>query len=230
MSLSHTTWNYTRLMLNVTLPIQAVIKTPRKRNTHRFCNLQAIGMLKKDGFRKEALMLQSHQDSLNQGAIWCDTGFKYISHYYNPHEGVGLWNGPDAPTECQSYFNRALELWRRGYREKSLFYLGAATHIMQDLCVPHHASGLVFSGHQYFEYWARKHYEEFALTSGGLYKLIHTAGDWVRENAIISSDYLPIVSQNPNVTAIEKTVEILLKRTQKTTAGFLQFFCKSILT
>ncbi|MDO7786368.1 zinc dependent phospholipase C family protein [Desulforamulus aquiferis] len=229
MTLSQATWNCTRLMLNVALPIKAVINPPRKRNTHRFCNLQAIGILKRDGLRKEALLLQSGVDSLNEGAIWCDTGFKYISHYYNPHVGAGLWNGPDAPTECQSYFNRAVEMWRRGYREQAIFYLGAATHIMQDLCVPHHASGLVFNGHQYFEYWARKHYEDFAINSCGIYKIINSASDWVRENAFFSSIYLPTVSENAQITSIEKTVEILLERAQRTTAGFLHLFCKSVL-
>lgn len=229
MSFTYTTWDCAKLMLTVALPFQAVINPTPERNTHRFCNSQAIGILKKDGFRKEALLYQSFLDSLNQGAVWCDKGFKYISHYYNPHEDIGLWHGPDAPTECRTYFNRAVDMWRRGYREKSIFYLGAATHIMQDLCVPHHASGLVFSGHQTFEGWARKHYEDFAVQSGGIYNIFKDAEGWVKGNALISSAYLPEVYETVKVSSIERTVEILLKRAQRTTAGFLHLFVQTVM-
>lgn len=227
MTLTHATWNCAKVMLALTMPFQVMIKPQRLRNTHHFCNRQAIHMLKRDGLQKEALMLQSHLEALNQGSSWSDRGFKYISHYYNHLVDTGLWHGPDAPTECQYYFDRAVKYWRRGNREKSLFYLGAATHILQDLCVPHHAGCMVFSGHSYFEDWARTHFEDFATNSAGIYDLGGNAGEWVRQNARVSYGYLPEVMED-HAPSVERVAGILLQRAQKTTAGFLHFFVQGV--
>ncbi|AEF93454.1 phospholipase C zinc-binding protein [Desulfotomaculum nigrificans CO-1-SRB] len=223
MSLTQTTWHCAKAMLTLTIPFQA-IKSSRPRNTHRFCNLQAINILKRDGFRQEALLYHSFRDALNRGAVWCDKGFKNISHYYNHQANSGLWHGPDAPTECQFYVNRAVKKWRQGRLSEAMFYLGAAVHIIQDLCVPHHASGLVFGGHKFFEDWAREHYEDFTVNHGGIYDLADSGADWVIENAAVSATYLPQVINGNNSTAIAGVVEILLQRAQKTTAGFLLYF------
>ncbi len=32
-----------------------------------------------------------------------------------------------------------------------MFYLGAALHLVQDMCVPHHSLGIIFDGHKEFE-------------------------------------------------------------------------------
>ncbi|SHE48224.1 zinc dependent phospholipase C family protein [Desulforamulus putei] len=227
MTLTQATWNCAKVMLALTSPLQVMIKTRRPRNTHHFCNRQAVQILRRDGLQSEALFFQSYLDVLNHGSSWSDRGFKNISHYYNYRENTGLWHGPDAPTECRYYFNRAIKHWRRGRREKAIFYLGAAGHILQDLCVPHHAGGLVFSGHKYFEDWARDHYEDFATSLGGLYDLGGCAGDWVKQNAMVAAGYLPEVMED-NAPAVEKVCGLLLQRAQRTTAGFLHFFIQRV--
>lgn len=227
MTLTQATWNCAKVMLALTLPFQVIIKPQRLRNTHHFCNRQAIHILKRDGLQSEALIFQSHLEALNRGSSWSDRGFKYISHYYDHRKDAGLWHGPDAPTECQFYFDRAVKYWRRGRQEKALFYLGAAGHIMQDLCVPHHAGGVAFKGHRYFEDWARAHYEDFATTCGGIYDLCGSAANWVKQNAIVSAHYLPEVIEE-NAPAVERVAGFLLQRAQKTTAGFLHFFMQNV--
>ncbi len=227
MTFTRATWNCAKVMLALTLPLQVVISSNRPRNTHHFCSRQALEILKRDGLRRQALVLQTHLDAMNQGSLWCDRGFKNISHYYDSLEDTGLWHGPDAPTECRHYFNRAIKKWRQGDYQKASFYLGAASHILQDLCVPHHARGQVFGGHQSFENRARDHYEDFAVHDEGIYDLSDCAGNWVKQNAAFSAVFLPQVKENNDLSVIDDIIDILLKRSQKTTAGFLHFFLRS---
>lgn len=222
MTLTQVTWNCAKVMLSLTRPFQAMVQTNRPRNTHHFCNSQAIAILRRDGLRSESFLMQSYLEALNQGSSWCDQGFKNISHYYNHQENTGLWHGPDAPTECQVYFDQSLKYWRKGQREKALFYLGAASHILQDLCVPHHAGGVVLSGHKYFEDWARAHYEEFGMATSGIYGLGDTPSDWVRENARISAVFLPQLAHE--VPPVPQVAGLMLLRAQQTTSGFFSYF------
>lgn len=224
MTLTQATWNCAKMMLALALPLQVMLKTNQPRNTHFFCNQQAIKIMERDGLSSEALLLKTHIASLNQGSSWCDRGFKNISHYYNYLQDTGLWHGPDAPTECQNYFQQSLKYWQRGQQEKALFYLGAASHILQDLCVPHHAGGVVLSGHKHFEDWARSHYEEFTLPYSGIYDLAGSARDWVKENSVVASGYLPILLKERSISVMEEVVGIMLQRAQRTTSGFFHFF------
>lgn len=227
MTLTQATWNCAKIMLSLTQPFQVMFKTNLPRNTHFFCNQQAIKIMKRDGLSSESLLLKTYIEALNQGSSWSDRGFKNISHYYNHLQDAGLWHGPAAPTECQNYFRHALKYWHRGQKEKSFFYLGAASHILQDLCVPHHAGCVVLSGHKYFEDWARLHYEEFALPYSGIYNLADSASDWVKENSVVASDYLPILIKEQPTSIMEKVVGIMLQRAQRTTSGFFYFFIQS---
>ncbi|ABO51245.1 phospholipase C zinc-binding protein [Desulforamulus reducens MI-1] len=228
MTLTQATWNCAKVMLSLTLPLQVIIKTDRPRNTHDFCNQQAIEIIRRDGLHREGQLLQSYLELLNKGSRWSDQGFKNISHYYHYQRGTGLWHGPDAPTECQYFFEKAVKYWRAGYQEKSIFYLGAASHILQDLCVPHHACGVVLKGHKFFEDWARGHYHEFSVKTEGIYQLSSSARGWVKENARVSSAYLPELMNNKGITSVQRTAGNMLQLAQRTTAGFLHFFFQRI--
>ena len=227
MTLIQATWNCAKVMLSLTLPFQLILKPAKERNTHHFCNQQSIEILKRDGLAKEALLFQSHLGALNAGSSWCDRGFKNISHYYDHAANTGLWYGPDAPSECRHYFRQAIKHWRRGRQEKALFYLGAASHIMQDLCVPHHAAGLILQGHKYFEDWARHNYHEFTCNCDGIYHLSCEPGDWVKKNARFSFTFLPQVVEE-HEPSVEQAAQVLLQRAQRSTAGFLQFFLQAV--
>lgn len=227
MTLIQATWNCAKVMLSLTLPLQVILKPTTERNTHHFCNQQSIDILKRDGFAKEALLYQSYLGALNAGSTWCDRGFKNISHYYDHAANTGLWCGPDAPSECRHYFKRAITQWQQSRQEKALFYLGAATHILQDLCVPHHAAGLILKGHKFFEDWARSNYHDFTANCDGLYELSCEPGDWVKKNAGFSFTFLPQVVEE-HEPSVEKAAQVLLQRAQRSTAGFLQFFLQSV--
>jgi len=66
---------------------------------------------------------------------------------------------------------------------KACFCLGAAAHLVQDLCVPHHSRSIVYGGHQRYETWVEKHVEHYLVWSKGIYDdTMVKARDWVIAN------------------------------------------------
>lgn len=157
--------------------------------------------------------------------LWADVGWKNFAHYYNPKKGRGLGPWPNAKSECQSFFDKALKFWSKQNKHKSFFFLGAAIHIVQDLCVPHHAKCIPLSGHIEYEKWVKDNYNKYSLFSKGIYNDSFNAGNWVDYNANISVLYFPYVSVAGSVSSYEVATETLLTLSQKTTAGF---FCSFI--
>jgi len=215
-------WNAVKLVLAAGTPIQRLVSG--KGETHLFCNRQAVQILKKDGKGDYARLLNNYLEVINRGVLWADRGWKNFSHYLDPIAGLGLGPWPDARLECQSFFIRALSCWRQGNKKKSLFFLGAAVHLVQDLCVPHHARGIAFCGHKEYERWAQDNCIDFSVYSEGKYNHASNPGEWVEVNARISRFYFPYVSNVSSETSYRMATGVLLPLSQRSTAGFFSFF------
>lgn len=104
-----------------------------------------------------------------------------------------------------------------------MFFLGATLHLVQDLCVPHHASCNIFSGHKDFEQWAEKRKHDYKVDSGGIYGISDKPEEWIAENAKLAKSYYQLLL-NGSDNDYHQATEILLPRAQHTTAGFLLHF------
>lgn len=215
-------WNAVKLVLAAGLPIQKLVSG--KGETHLFCNRQALEILKKDGKQAYARFLGNYLEIINRGVLWADKGWKNFAHYLDPSAGIGLGPWPDARLECNLFFQKALSLWKQGNKKKAIFFLGAAVHLVQDLCVPHHARCVAFCGHQEYERWVQEHYLDFMVNSEGYYIAFEDPGDWVVHNARISRCYFPYVSSVCSLTSYNMATGVLLPLAQRSTAGFFSYF------
>ncbi|MCL6638222.1 MAG: zinc dependent phospholipase C family protein [Firmicutes bacterium] len=215
-------WNAAKIVLAAGTPIHLLVAG--KWDTHSFINSQAIQIMHRDGFRPQAAILKKHLETINKGVMWADKGWKCFAHYCDPHEKCGLKPWPDAATECLYLFERALLNWKKGKRLKAFFLLGAAAHLVQDLCVPHHARGIAFGGHQLYEKWAREHCKEFPVSEGGIYDIHEDPSEWVLYNSRFSWDYFPYVSLASAITSYRMATSVLLPLAQRSTAGFFLLF------
>ncbi len=116
--------------------------------THQYCNDQALGILQKNGFIKEAMLLAAYYQQLQNGVIWADLNWKNIHHFLHPTTRRGFWHFSNAACDYQQFFSMAIKHIRQGCIESSIFYLGAAANLVQDMCVPHHAKCQLFDGHK----------------------------------------------------------------------------------
>lgn len=216
----------TRFVLSATSPLQSIVDPPRM--THRFCNNQAIGILRGDGFSGAATFFTQYRGELNRGVYWADQDWKNSSHYFRL-TAKGLWHFPSALEVFDLYWNQASKKMYAGNPEQAMFYLGAAAHLVQDMCVPHHARGKIFAGHQFYEQWVERQYVQFAANSGGLYRENRKPRMLLTSNAAVSADLLDWVNTGRSEEDFQKATEILLPLAQQTTAGLFFFFYERVL-
>lgn len=193
-------------------------------DTHRFLTEQAICILKNDGYTEAAEFFSKFKDNLVEGNLWADLLWKNAFHHYSPVTEKGLLFFSGGADQCGHWFNAALNQWRKGRVGKSMFMLGAACHIVQDLCQPYHANCRVFGGHQKYEQWADSNKNLFAVNEGGMYGAQNTPADWVVQNANFSFRHIKNISKPGDDPQKIASTETLLAGAQKSSAGFLMFF------
>lgn len=214
-----------RLLLTAAAPFQGLIAPIS--GTHGFINRQALAILAADGYRDEASWLLSQIDALCEGGDWADVGWKNVGHMYDPMTGRGFKGWPSAPQMVRTYWDLARRSQAEQDEPAAAFYLGAAVHLVQDLCVPHHAAATPWHGHREFETWAARHRHHFAVHQGGLYDLAPTPEGWVLKNAAYTrTHWSDCLTVTPPRSLLYAAVGDLLPRAQRTTAGFIAYFCR----
>lgn len=106
---------------------------------HKFINIEALKLLSKSNMNKEFEFFKKYISDLNAGVKWADADMKSTNHFYHHEKGRGLYGFSNAKEECIKYYNEALRLYELNKVNESMFYLGAACHLVQDSTVPAHA-------------------------------------------------------------------------------------------
>lgn len=216
----------TKLLLVTAAPLQYFLDSPGV--THVHCLEQAYRVLKQDGKENIADFFHAHHSALTKGLHWADRGWKNVNHFYSHPDKQGIMGWPGATAECQYYFNRACSFFLKN-EAKGMFFLGAALHLVQDMCVPHHSKGILFDGHKEFETWATQNCDKFSATSGMYLPFSHPA-QWIDYNASISGPLYSLVSKDEGCTedSYKQASEILIPLTISTSVGFLDFACNRL--
>lgn len=212
-----------RVLMRSLAPLQPLVADSTCA-THDLCNQSAIEILEADDHRGAAELAAPYLSVLNDGSRWADAEWRNRGHYFDPTTGRGLWRFPDAASLAESYWERALEAWRHGRARAAMFALGAALHVAQDLCVPHHAALRIWNGHREYEDWVRERRHAFVVSSGGLYRPGFGLADWVIANARASLPLLTAVDSGSTEQSRREATAILLGRAQRCTAGMLLRF------
>ncbi|HIU64197.1 MAG TPA: zinc dependent phospholipase C family protein, partial [Candidatus Avacidaminococcus intestinavium] len=206
-------------LLTLAAPFQKFIDKPGY--THEFCNSQALIILANDGYAEYAAFYNKYLSELNKGVYWADSDWKNINHYFNPATGKGLWHCTNAVETMQGYYHQALQLLYQHEIKKSIFFLGAALHLLQDLCEPHHARGKLLSGHKGFEQWAQLNCAKFKINSGVLCNNTSSLAAFAIKNSKVGADFLSWVSNGEDQSKYEVVAKELLPLAQRSTAGLL---------
>ena len=197
---------------------------------HKYIDYKAIDILNFDGYKVESLFLKKHIESINEGVKWADQDFKSTNHFYSIVKGRGLFGFSNALTECIKYYNSSINYYDAGDIKKSMFYLGAACHLIQDTTVPQHVNNKLLKEHRKFELWIIGKYmsDKSFIAESGLIKY-GTIDEFIRKNAEMANKtyrkYFKICNQDDRYLKIATTI---LKEAQRTTAGFMLFFFNNI--
>ncbi|TCT16806.1 phospholipase C [Natranaerovirga pectinivora] len=137
-----------------------MIKTEAK--VHKFNNKQAVLILKENGFTQEYYLFKYYLLYINNGSLWADLDFKSSSHFYSPFINKGLFGQPNSRRTANKYYDKAKKAWKKQNFEKAMFYLGACTHIIQDLTVPQHVVVKLLDDHRPYENYVKFTYKNVA--------------------------------------------------------------------
>lgn len=195
-------------------------------STHVFCNQQGRIILANDGYKHIAQLFNRFAGELDKGVVWADRLWRSTAHHYNPQTGRGIWLLSNSAQKCSAYFKKAFLLWRRGKCGRAMFYLGAAAHLVQDACVPHHAVGQMFDGHLDYERWVKERKHHYKVNTGGLYHLGSFPEEWIQANARVALKYYCCVKSPGNDELYHQATVVLLALAQRSTAGFFHFCLK----
>lgn len=215
---------YKRVVRAVNPLKKRVIKT--ECIVHKFINIQAIEILRNDGYEEIYSKLFNYIDDINEGAVWADQDFKSSNHFYNPYSKKGLYGNSNAKIECVTYYKRAIKEYFQGNLKAAMFYLGAACHLVQDLTIPQHANIELLHSHRQYENWViRMHNKQqrFKIKKGGIY--LKSIEDYILLNTKTAlgahKKYSNIKSEH---IRFYKITSIVLVMAQRTTAGLMYNF------
>lgn len=197
---------------------------------HKFINIQAVRILMNDKYMGEHTFFSNFIIPMNEGAIWADQDFKSNGHFYNPNTKRGIYGGKDALSLAKEYYNKSLKLWSIAKFDKSLFYLGACLHIIQDMTIPQHANIKLLDNHKQYETFVKKTYtyiSDFQCNKGAF--LLDSIEEYVRFNSRMA---LKIHRRFKNIEYDEerfyKIARCGLPIAQRTTAGCMLLFYNTI--
>ena len=212
-----------RVVLASASPIQALIDHPGI--THEYCNRQAIEILRRDGLSQCANFFMKYLQEINHGVYWADKGWKNAGHYFVPASSKGLWRFCTALEEFDNYFKQAVSRIWFGDFSKAAFYLGAATHMVQDVCVPHHAQAQLFNGHKEYENWVKCNFYKYPANAVKFVGTEISQENWIKANAIVAADLLNLVDSKANSESFHCATATLLPMAHYSTSKlFLSFF------
>ncbi|MDP4183283.1 MAG: zinc dependent phospholipase C family protein [Bacillota bacterium] len=198
---------------------------------HKFINLQSLEILKSDNYTDAFSFFYDNISFLNEGVVWADQDFKSSGHFYNPYNNRGLYGNRNALSLGTEYYRNAIEFWKKSITNESMFYLGAAVHIIQDMTIPQHANIKLLDSHRQYENFIRrnyKNYSDFIAQKGGYYLCsIEEYITYNSRNAInIYNKLKNIDNENDRFYNITRYI---LPLAQKTTAGCLMMFYKDTM-
>ncbi|NLZ91436.1 MAG: phospholipase [Clostridiales bacterium] len=232
MSFFETTYGHIlSIVLGIANPVKKrIIKTECE--VHRIINIQALKILKNDGYAEEYVFFSSYISDIGQGAVWADQDFKSSNHFYNPYKKKGLYGRKSAMDLGVEYYNKSIKLWREGKFNRALFYLGAALHIVQDMTIPQHVNIRLLDNHRQYETFVKRtfnHVRDFQVERGAY--LLDSIEEYIRFNARIA---LKVHKRFKRITDDERRFHMVTKcalpLAKKTTAGAMVMFYNDIFS
>jgi phospholipase C len=191
-------------------------------STHFFCNESAVAIMELLGNKQQADFFRDHMEELNAGTCWADTGYRNISHFFNPLTRKGLWNFPSAAVSLSRFIRQAIKFSHKANIGKAMFYTGAAAHLIQDMCVPHHSCSLLFDGHKEFEHWVMTKIQDYPLIPEKFnIEGAENPTSIFFKNAVISQGFLNHVNLKASEADFRHAADILLPLSQVSTVKML---------
>ncbi|MBS4534605.1 zinc dependent phospholipase C family protein [Clostridium sp. D2Q-14] len=207
-----------------------IIKTECQ--VHRFINYQALKLLANNDYMKEFELYNHYLEEMNRGVVWADQDFKSINHFYSLVKRRGMFGHLNARILTRRYYKKALFYWEKGYKSRSMFFLGATVHIIQDMTIPQHVNIRLLDSHRQYENFVKLTYDivkEFRTNEKPIkFKKLDS---YVKFNGKIAlKTYAKYKNINNSREKYYKITKCALPLAQRTTAGCMLMFLRDLKT
>lgn len=209
--------------LNIISPIKNKFSKPDCR-VHIFIQENALNSLWLNGYYEVYEFFYKYKKIINEGVVWADQDLKCYCHFFNVFTNRGLPGMDDnALTLAERYYEYSIDCFFENNIYDSMFYLGAACHLVQDTTVPQHATGDLLNNHMQFESYVKVHYKEikrFRTYSEPIF--FNNIEEYIKYNSYnaIKNQHMHRHIQNLS-TRFYLIAEKALEFSQRTTAGIL---------
>lgn len=206
-------------------PIKKLIIKP-KCISHKYINNKALQLLRNEGYEKEYRYYYRYIENINAGVTWADQDLKSVNHFYHFEKRRGLYGFSNALEECKKYYNKAISHLELGDVPGSMFFFGAACHLIQDATVPQHVNNKLLKKHRNFELWIIGQIlsgHKFQTKEG--IKRCESVDEYIKTNALIANKiYFRFNNMKDKEEKYMKIASLIIKEAQMTTAGFMLDF------
>lgn len=223
-------YSYSKMLdgtLKVKGPIKRLISKPTC-EVHVYIQNNSIETLKLYGYTEQHNLFNSHIKHINKGVVWADQDFKSYYHFYNPN--CKRQASQNALVLAKKYYNKAIMYYKCNQIEKTMFYLGAICHLIQDATVPQHAKATLLDNHLQFEAYIRNNYKftkEFESRNKPIE--LKSIDEYINYNALMA---IEIDNEFENIKKLNTKFYMIgmntLKLAQGTTTGFMILFYRYI--
>ena len=212
-------------VLNSVFTIANPIKKTVKRTeckVHICINYYATATIFNENRLRQYNIFNTYVDNINEGAIWADQDFRSSNHFYNPYKKRGLFGRKSAMDLAVEYYSNAVNFWAVS-RDKAMFFLGAAAHIIQDMTVPQHANIKLLDSHHQYEAFVKRKYMHFKSYNEDLEPyFLDSISDYVRFNSRIALKvYNKFKSIQEDEYRFSRTSKCTIPLAIRTTAGLM---------
>jgi phospholipase C len=211
-------------------------------STHQWLTTRIPVILRADGYEGIADLLEGYYlIRMREGTMRADeTLWDSREHYMDPSSHDGFLGFREAGGLASEKFWLAVAQWLSDDRSTAMYNLGWATHLVQDLTVPHHARLTALNGHAEYEDWALSHQTDYPVASGGVYRLagsphgvpLNTSDpfEWVDANAHQSYDLYPYVdgAEGDPGNDYAFAASLMIPLAQRTSSGFVKMFFETV--
>lgn len=215
--------------LNIISPIKNKFSKPDCR-VHIFIQENAMNSLWLNENYEVYEFFYRYTKTINEGIVWADQDLKCYCHFFNTFTNKGLPGVEDnALTLAQRYYDYAIDFFYENEIYQSMFYLGAACHLVQDTTVPQHATGDLLNNHMQFENYVKANYlkiKRFRTYSEPI--LFNSVEEYIRFNSYNAIKNQRMYSHVQNLRSrFYLIAEKALEFSQRTTAGILILYFKN---
>lgn len=197
---------------------------------HKYINNKALELLKNEGYIQQYKCYSIYIKNINEGVVWADQDFKSTNHFYHFSERKGLYGFSNLLDECKHYCDLANRYLNLGDVSMSMFYFGAACHLIQDATVPHHVNNRLLKNHRQFELFIIKNIalgHHFEVNKG--IKRYDSLKEYIENNALVAnSAYFKFHNIEERDQRYMQVASMIIQEAQITTAGLMLDFYEKL--